>query len=666
MRHLVIVESPSKCKTIEKYLGKDYRVIATCGHFRHLRSLDQIQPNFDIQFKVSKPNIVKYLKEEVGIAKSVYLATDDDREGESIAWHICQICKLPLNTPRLTFHEITSTAIQESLKHPTVLSMSRVFSQHTRQILDLYIGFTISPLLWKAVQHTLSAGRCQTPALHMIVEQEDKIKSQSIETCFHVKAHFTNKRIEFCLERPLQKEEVEPFFSKIPEFVLEPPEWKEVSIPPPPILKTSTFQLKACHALRMSPKRLMSSAQTLYENGLITYMRTDHATYSEDFLKRMKNHLGHDYHDPRSKDQGQGAHEGIRVTQLDIKTCSLEKDADRVYSFLYQYTLHTCMKPTILQHKIYRTLMNGVYFVHVSKAVIEKGWMNPEEKDWSSYLDHLKRFHCEEIRAEENVVHPEFHWSEAQLIQHLEKYEIGRPSTYASIVETLIEKKYVTLGKITREPIESKIYVWRGELIASSTTKTIEESNKLSLTELGRRVDSFCMTHCEGLFNYSYSRNLESYLDNIEKGGDHLPFLRETIPSIVSYREIDFEKREYLSLHAGYYHSSPIIIKDGRHGYYMEYKDRTTSLKEFGKIDLVPSWIKEQTVPPEHFSELIQFLENTPILVDIDENWSLRKGKYGPYLYYKTSKMKKPKFYSYPNSTDKSDILSYIQKIIKR
>jgi DNA topoisomerase-1 len=149
MRHLVIVESPSKCKTIEGYLGPEYRVIATCGHFRALKSLDQIhRTTFDIHFKASKPSIVKYLKEEVGIAKSVFLATDDDREGESIAWHICQICKLPLDTPRLIFHEITSTAIHHALKHPTTISMPRVQAQHTRQILDLYIGFTISPLLW--------------------------------------------------------------------------------------------------------------------------------------------------------------------------------------------------------------------------------------------------------------------------------------------------------------------------------------------------------------------------------------------------------------------------------------------------------------------------------------------------------------------------------------
>ena len=186
MRHLVIVESPSKCKTIESYLGQDYRVIATCGHFRGLHKLEQFdRTTLEITFETTKPKIVKYLKEEVGIAKSVILATDDDREGEAIAWHICKVCKLPLTTPRIVFHEITKQAIQRAMSQPTVLSMSRVYAQHTRQALDLYIGYTISPILWKAIQHTLSAGRCQTPALHMIAEQENLIQNQSTKTTRH-------------------------------------------------------------------------------------------------------------------------------------------------------------------------------------------------------------------------------------------------------------------------------------------------------------------------------------------------------------------------------------------------------------------------------------------------------------------------------------------------
>ena len=666
MRHLVIVESPSKCKTIEKYLGKDYRVIATCGHFRGLHSLEQInRSTFDIQFKNTKPAIVKYLKEEVGIAKSVFLATDDDREGESIAWHICQVCKLPLTTPRLSFHEITEDAIQHAIKNPTTLSLSRVMAQHTRQILDLYIGFTISPLLWKAIQHTLSAGRCQTPALHMIAEQEEKIQQQSQDTCFHVKAYFTNKRIEFCLERPLSREEVEPFLSSIPEFVLEPPETKEVSLSPPPILKTSTFQQRACHDLHLSPKQLMKSAQLLYEHGLMTYMRTDQTTYSDDFLKKIQDYLGNDFHSPRQV-ANTGAHEGIRITRLDVKEITIDKQTDRVYAFLYKYTLQTCMKPTVLCHKIYRTYMKGLCFTHVSKIVLNKGWMDPVEKDWSSYLDCLKRFHCEAIHADEHCTKQEFHWSEAQLIQHLEKNKIGRPSTYAHIVESLIDKKYVSLGKIHRGSITLSQYVLTDTLEKKTIEKEVEESHKLSLTPLGKAVDEFCYANCEPLFNYPYSSHMEEYLDEIEHGRDYFSFLKETVPTIESFKEITFTKREYPSLHAGYDGKHPLVIKDGRFGYYLEYKDQSISLKEYSKYDSIAGWIKEQTLLPEELKSLIEFAsKNEHILLTLDKDWSLRTGKYGPYLFYKTSKMKKPKFYKYPYSPVKEDILAYIQKNIK-
>ena len=197
--NLVIVESPSKCKTIEGYLGDKYRVIATCGHFRGLTDLSQITIDDDIKIKysVTKSKIVKFLKDEIMMSKRVILATDNDREGESIAWHICDVCKLPLNTPRIIFHEITKEAINNAILTPTIIDMNKVNSQKSRQILDLYIGFTISPILWKFIQHKLSAGRCQTPALKMLYEREKMIQSQTYDTKYKVTGIFNG--IEFKL-----------------------------------------------------------------------------------------------------------------------------------------------------------------------------------------------------------------------------------------------------------------------------------------------------------------------------------------------------------------------------------------------------------------------------------------------------------------------------------
>ena len=198
MKSLLIVESPSKCKIIEIYLGDAYKVVASCGHFRSLNKLEQINlETLEVKYNNDKPKIIKMLREEVAQASEVILATDDDREGEAIAWHICQVCKLPLTTKRILFQEITKPALIKAVQNPSTINMDRVHSQQTRQILDLYIGFKISPLLWKHIQHTLSAGRCQTPALRMIYEQDQLIKNQNYNTDYSVYGLFTSNSISY-------------------------------------------------------------------------------------------------------------------------------------------------------------------------------------------------------------------------------------------------------------------------------------------------------------------------------------------------------------------------------------------------------------------------------------------------------------------------------------
>ena len=230
------------------------------------------------------------------------------------------------------------------------------------------------------------------------------------------------------------------------------------------------------------------------------------------------------------------------------------------------------MKPTILCHKIYKTLCNGLYFIHTSVAVKEKGWKETVEKDWSSYLDHLTQFVCDSIQAEEHLSSPEFHWTEAQLIRELEKNKIGRPSTYTHIVETIQEKKYVSIGKIHKEPIHLRQILWKDKtLTKKEVVKEIEESHKLSLTPLGKEVNEFCYTHFESLFNYSYSMRMEEQLDKIEEGSDHVPFLRETLDKIDELKKVNIQPKSYPSLHAGSYRNHALIIKEGIYGYYLTY-----------------------------------------------------------------------------------------------
>jgi hypothetical protein len=394
-------------------------------------------------------------------------------------------------------------------------------------------------------------------------------------------------------------------------------------------------------------------------------MRTDQATYSDEFIQKMTNHLGNDFHMPIRKNH-EGAHEGIRITRLDVSETHLEKNTDRLYSFLYEYTLQTCMKPTHLCHKIYKTLCKGIYFVHTSVVMKQKGWINIEDKDWSSYLDHLKRFHCEEIDAREQKSQ-EFHWSESHLIRELEKNKIGRPSTYTHILESIKDKKYVTLGKIHHDSVRLSQYIWKdNQLEKKETLKEVVENQKLSITPLGKEVNAFCYEHFETLFNYTYSSDLEKKLDDIEEGALAFPVLKEACDKIDLLKQVKIESKKYPSLHAGLYRSHAIVLKKGPYGYYLEYNNHTLSLKEYNHYEKIEGWILQQSMPSEYIQGLMDYREkNEHVILVVDSEWSLRKGAYGPYLFHKTPKMKKPKFYKYNQAHTKEDIEAYIRKNIK-
>ncbi len=684
---LVIVESPSKCNTIQKYLGDNYKVIATCGHFRSLNKLEQIDfESFSVKYEIEKPKIIKLLKEESQKANEIIIATDDDREGEAIGWHICQVCKLSLDkTKRIIFHEITESGIRHAIENPTYLNMNRVYSQNTRQILDLYIGFKVSPILWKYVQHKLSAGRCQTPALHLIYEQEMKISSQSYQdTHIVVKGYFTKNCIEFNLEKSLTKSEIIPFLTSLHnhDFVLLPPITKEQNISPPKIFTTSYLQQFANNILHMSPQQTMRSAQILYEKGLITYMRTDTAVYSNEFISKIKKHLGDDFSQPLmdNSNNGNQAHEGIRITNLIIQDITINDSyAEKLYKYIYKHTLQTCMKPAVMFHKIYSTKCpNDLCFQYTDSTLKIPGWKKLDnekknETNYSSYLDYLKNISLIKVLSNEKCINPSFHWTESQLVNQLEKRDIGRPSTYTSILESILTKKYVSLGKIVGQELKLKKYEFipNKDIIETEEVKIIEENHKLSLTKLGREVDEFCYKHFSDLFNYEYTTRMETQLDMIEKGEvNWKTTLQEFISHVNSYLTIKNEMpKQYNSLHAGIYKKHPVVIKDGPHGYYVDYNKECHSLEYFENISMIPIWIEKGEISSDDLDTLISYIENKTnpnIIVEINQNWSLRTGKYGKYLYYKTSKMKSPKFYKITIDTEnKNELEDYIIKKYK-
>ena len=663
--NLVIVESPSKCKIIEGYLGENYRVIATCGHFRSLTDLSQIN-DLDIKFSVTKSKILKLLKDEIMMSKNVILATDNDREGESIAWHICDACKLPLTTPRIIFHEITRDAIQKAILSPTIIDMNKVNSQKCRQVLDLYIGFTISPILWKFIQHKLSAGRCQTPALKMLYEREQMIKNQSYDTKYKLIGIFD--KVEFKLVGLLNKEEVVPFLEKcklISEYIIEKKESNEISYSPPSILITSTLQQRASQ-IGFSPKQTMMCAQTLYEHGLITYMRTETSAYSLSFIEKINKQIslqyGKEYIGTPSSNVD--IHEGIRVTDIKIDKVNFDQNINRLYDFIYKHTFQSCMSTGIYVQTPYDIEMP---FNHIMRYMYScpkfKGWKIVKELTQSNdsnqsndKINFMKKVKCSSITAKEQCEHLLLHYSEAQLIHCLEKENIGRPSTYTSILDSV--EKYITKGRIETKDLSLTHYTLKNnEINIDNESKCIEEKNKLKITDLGEKVTLFCYKYFNTMFDYSYTKEMEIFLDNV--GDDWKTILREKIKKIkdLTLIEIYENKPQYNSLHCGLYKKHPLIIKDGPHSYYLEYKKEKTSLKY---IDTdISIWIKDQVMNEERRKLLIDYMIDKNI--NISDTISIRKSEKGYYIFYKTLKMKKPKFYSFPNEIMNED--DYIDKI---
>ena len=612
-KSLIIVESPAKCKKIESILGPGYKCIASFGHLRNipdLKSID-IENGFAITYSIIQEAIklkqIEKIRKEIVDADEVILASDDDREGESIAWHICQLFGLPVaTTKRIIFHEITEPSILSAIIHPRTVNMDLVQAQQSRQVLDLLVGFNITPLLWNniAKQHktSLSAGRCQTPALRLVYENYLDIQASPGQLVYNVSGYFTNLNLLFDLNRSItSKENAKAFLEYCAKpnvkYVCNVSSPKKVIKKAPEPLTTSTLQQLASNELHLSPKETMKYAQQLYESGYITYMRTDVKKYSKDFIKKTSLHIAKTYGltyvsqtldnitldletDTNKKEdelleadtttnkkatkrstnksikdnipKPQGAHEAIRPVSIDIRspaidnsTSDLQPKAVRLYDLIWTRSMESCMSSaqytavvatinlTQSDTDIKDTKYGDHNFVYKAEQVVFPGWQivntktstsdTKESKEYN-YFTHLKQgitMIYKKIEAKTLLKDLKSHYTEARLVQLLEEKGIGRPSTFASIIDKIIERKYVEKQNVEGKQVECI------DFVLDDTNKITEiaskkefgnEKGKLVIQPLGVIVIEFLLLHFPSFFEYSYTKDMEDNLDKIALG----------------------------------------------------------------------------------------------------------------------------------------------------
>jgi len=764
---LVIVESPAKCKKIEEYLGPGYKCVASYGHLRELSSLKNIDiqnnfnPTYTIIDSAIKKKQVELLRKEIKNAHEVILACDNDREGSAINWHLCQLFKLDVEkTKRITFNEVTESALQKAIKNPTTININEVHAQQARQILDILVGFKISPMLWKFIsnakgkENALSAGRCQTPALRLIYDNEQEIKEAEERKVYAVTGYFTNSNIAFDLNpegKYESEDEMTDFLDGSADFshIYTCSQPTKVLKKAPEPFTTSRIQQVASNELRYAPKETMRICQLLYEGGYITYMRTDSKTYSGDFIESVKNYITRTYAQgekyisenietmitgaaketvitkkmkkndkppPQVKDSlRQEAHEAIRPTNISLYELpeTMDSKERRMYKLIWENTLESCM--TSASFNSVTACISAFQtnkFTYTSELIDFPGWKivakkySTENKDYQ-YLQTIKQNSSiiyKKICSKVTIKGSKQHYTEARLVQLLEENGIGRPSTFSSLVDKIQERNYVKKEDIKGKEIVCKDFELENDEICEIENKREfgNEKGKLVLQPLGRVVMEFLENHFNDLFNYNYTSLMEDALDKIAKGeliwfelcdscnkqidtlvdglyakgietkieikidenntymiGKYGPVIK-CIEDVGGKEEITFKpikkdidtkllekgnfkvediidtnKTTKSQFILGQHNGKDVILRKGKFGLYISWGENSKTLKEIGN----------RPIENVTFDEVKKYLEEGSNLIrEINSSLSIRKGPKGDYIFYKTSKMKKPEF----------------------
>jgi len=551
--NLVIVESPAKAKTIKDFLGKDYTVKASFGHIRDLDekklSID-IKNGFTPQYSVpaGKKKLINELKEEADKAKTVWLASDEDREGEAIAWHLYETLGLTAEKARrIAFHEITKNALQQAVQNPRELDMNLVMAQQARRVLDRLVGYELSPVLWKKIQKGLSAGRVQSVAVRLVVDREREINSFTSQKYYKIDGYFTPEgsktRIKASVDYKFgSEEEARSFLEKCrsARFSITSVETKRSSRTPAAPFTTSMLQQEAARKLGFSVKQTMSIAQILYEKGLITYMRTDSTNLSSLAVNTAKQTIcelyGENYSKVRSyktKTKGaQEAHEAIRPTYISNVEVEGTPNEKRLYNLIWKRTVACQMADAIIDKTVLTISGSGLErdFVAEGEQVVFDGFLkvyiesrDDEVEEQTSNIPTLKQgehLDRQEITALEKTTQKPARYSEASLVKKLEELEIGRPSTYAPTITTIMTRGYISKGdKPGIERSFTKL-VLRNDTISGSVEKEIAgaEKKKLFPENIGIVVTDYLAKHFPDVLDYGFTANVENDFDKVAGG----------------------------------------------------------------------------------------------------------------------------------------------------
>ena len=554
-KNLVIVESPAKAKTIEKFLGKDYKVMSSYGHIRDLKTKEfsiDIEHDYAPQYVIpaDKKKLVSELKSEAKSAEQVWLASDEDREGEAISWHLYEVLGLkPENTKRIVFHEITKNAILHAIETPRDININLVNAQQARRVLDRIVGFELSPILWRKVKPAFSAGRVQSVAVRLIVDREREINEFVSEAAFRVIANFIlpdgTTVLKAELNRRLKdKKEVEAFLEscKNASFTIDDITTKPVKKSPAPPFTTSTLQQEAARKLGYSVSQTMMIAQRLYESGLITYMRTDSVNLSDLALGTAKEAIietyGEKYYKFRqyhTKSKGaQEAHEAIRPTYISNVEAGSSSQEKKLYELIRKRTIACQMADAELERTTISVGISGQTerFVAVGEVISFEGFLqaymesNDDEVEREQENGLLPPVKLHEVLSLKDIVATERftqrppRYTEASLVRRLEELGIGRPSTYAPTIQTIQNREYVVKGD--KEGVERTytiISLSKGKIKETEKTEMVgADRNKLMPTDIGTVVNDFLMEYFPDVLDYNFTASVEKEFDSVAEG----------------------------------------------------------------------------------------------------------------------------------------------------